>query len=373
MLKIAIIMPLAEQRGGGELMLLDLIRHGRDSGITWMVIFLEDGPMLAQIEAMGVETRLVPSGRLREPHKLIGTIRQIARIAREWQASALLGWMGKSNLYGGPASALARIPSIWYQLSVPVDKNWIDRIANLLPTRAVITLSKAAQRAQGEFYPRRPTPLVYPGVDLERFDLANLPTPAAARERLPLPDAYKRGPLIGIVGRLQRWKGMHVLVEAMPAILDRHPDAHALIVGGQHDLEADYEPYLKQRITTLGLQDQVYMAGLQRNVPEWMQAMDIVIHASDNEPFGIVVIEAMTLGKPVVAGATGGPTEIITEGVNGLLARYGDAAELATAILRYLDDPEFAARIGAQARQRGLDFSTQNYARNCIEAIKQYL
>ncbi len=372
-LRIAIIMPLAEQRGGGELMLLDLMQHGRDAGVTWLVIFMEDGPMRTQIEGYGVETRLVPSGRLREPHKFVGAIREIAQIARSWQASALLGWMGKSNLYGGPASALAGIPCFWYQLSVPVDKNWIDRIANALPTRAVLTLSKAAQVAQSEFWPRRPVSLVYPGVGLDRFDPSRLPAPVEVRERLALPEPYRVGPLIGIVGRLQRWKGMHVLIDAMPSILAQQPDAHALIVGGKHDMEPDYEPFLQERIRTLGLEERVLMTGLQRNVPEWMQAMDVVIHASDNEPFGIVVIEAMALGKPVVAGAEGGPQEIITEGKDGLLAPYGDAAQLSAAILRYLNTPDFADQTGAAARLKALTFSTENYAHNCIQALRQYL
>jgi glycosyltransferase involved in cell wall biosynthesis len=111
------------------------------------------------------------------------------------------------------------------------------------------------------------------------------------------------------------------------------------------------------------------MAGLQRNVPEWVQAMDVFVHASDQEPFGIVIIEAMALGKPVIAGNAGGPTEIITDGVNGLLTAYDDAEALTEAILRYLDDQEFAQSAGIAARQRALQFSTQRYAQNFINTI----
>jgi glycosyltransferase involved in cell wall biosynthesis len=363
-------MPLAEQRGGGELMLLDLLQHGRGCGVEWTVIFLEDGPMRFQVEALGVESRVVASGRLRQFGPYVAAIRKIAKIARERRADALLGWISKANLYTGPAGILARVPVFWYQLVVPSDKNWMDRIATALPARAVLTLSKAGQQAQKALWPHRPAPLVYPGVALDRFDPAALPCPREARRRLGLPDT---GPLIGIVGRLQRWKGMHVLVDAAPALLAAHPDAHVVIVGGRHEMEARYEADLFAQIDRLGLKERVIMAGFQTNVPEWMQAMDIIVHASDNEPFGIVVIEAMALGKPVVAGNAAGPTEIITEGVDGILTPYGDAQRLAQGILSYLADAEMSRRVGCAARERALEFSTERYAGNCVRVLREFL
>jgi glycosyltransferase involved in cell wall biosynthesis len=179
------------------------------------------------------------------------------------------------------------------------------------------------------------------------------------------------GPLIGIVGRLQRWKGMHTLVEAMPKILDHDPDAHALIVGGQDDAEPEYTPFLDQLIRDHGLREKVLRVGFQSNVPLWMQAMDVVVHASDHEPFGIVIIEAMALAKPVVAGDEGGPREIITENENGLLAQYEDDDQLARQILRYLQDPALAQRLGQNARARALDFTPEKYAHRFIDVVEE--
>ena len=212
--------------------------------------------------------------------------------------------------------------------------------------------------------------VVYPGVEMDRFDSDKLPTPAEAKRRLGLP---LEGPIIGIVGRLQHWKGMHVLVEALPQILRTHPNTHCVLVGGDHALEPDYPAFLRTQIDRLALADKVTLTGLQANVPEWMQAMDVIVHASDHEPFGIVVIEAMALGKPVVAGDTAGPTEVITDGVHGLLTPYGDAPALAGAVLRYLDDPEFAQQTGAAARIRAQEFSTRRYAENCVAALQSLM
>ncbi|MHC5741388.1 MAG: glycosyltransferase [Nostoc sp.] len=369
-MKVIIVMPLAEQRGGGEMMLWDLVQQGRNAGVEWLVIFLEDGPMVEQVKSLGIDARVVESGRLRQIHRFIGAVLRIAAIARRERADIIVNWMWITHISGGLAAMLAGLPAVWYQLEVPSDKTWLVRIATLIPARAIITLSQDGKQAQAEIWPHRPTPLVYPGVALDRFEPNALPTPEEARRKLGLP---LHGPLIGIVGRLQRWKGMHVLVQAMPKILQKYPDAHCLVVGGKHDLEPDYEDFLKAEIAALGLKNQVIMAGLQRNIPEWVQAMDVFVHASDNEPFGIVIIEAMALGKPVIAGSAGGPTEIITDGMNGLLTPYGDAEQLAIAILRYLDEQEFARSAGIAARERALDFSTQNYAQNFINAIRSVM
>jgi len=369
-MKIAIIMPLAEQRGGGELMLWHLMQQGRDAGVEWVVIFTESGPMVAQVAGLGIETHVIEAGRLRQVHRFVLTVLRIAALLRQMQAEAVFSWMSKSHLYGSPAAGLAHTPALWYQLGMPSTASRLEMAATLLPARGILACSIAGARAQARMLPPRPLAVVYPGVELERFAPTRLPTPAEARRRLGLPP---EGPLIGIVGRLQRWKGIHVLIEAMPQVLQRYPDAHCVVVGGKHALEADYAPYLERRVAELGLTQAVIMAGLQSNIPEWMQAMDVFVHASDREPFGIVIIEAMALGKPVIAGNAGGPTEIITHGVHGLLTPFGDADALAAAVLCYLDNSDLAQRLGQAAHERALEFSTQQYARNFIAALTRLL
>lgn len=369
-LKIAVVMPLAEQRGGAEMALDRLVREGRDLGVEWLVIFLESGPMVQQFQQYGVEIRVVEARRLSDLPRYLKAVRRIASIVKETRCHLIYGWMSKAQLYGGPAALLAGVPAFWQQHGLPSPTNWMDRVATLLPARGILTCSETVSRAQARLKPVRPMRAVYSGVDLERFDPDALPTPAEVRERFGLP---RNGPLIGIVGRLQRWKGMHVLLGAMPEIRRHHPDAHCVLVGGEHALEPDYPAFLEGRIVALNLGDHVTLTGMQNNVPEWMQAMDVIVHASDCEPLGLVILEAMALGKPVVAGSSGGPTEIVSEEKNGLLAPYGDERALASAVLRYLDDPAFARRVGCVARQQALSFSTHRYAENNVSAIRSIL
>jgi glycosyltransferase involved in cell wall biosynthesis len=361
-LRAAIVMPLAEQRGGSEVMLRQLVEHTPAAGPRWLVIFLRDGPMVGELRRLGAAVEVVEAGRLREPHRHAAAVARIAGLAHRRRADVIVGWMVKSQLYAGPAALLAGLPVVWYQLGAPSARAWLDRAATALPAAGILAVSETAAQAQAQIRPRRPVRVVHPGVELGRFDPARLPSPLQARARLGLPQDR---PLVGIVGRLQHWKGMHVLVDAMARIAG----AHCVIVGGGHDLEPDYPALLERQIAGLGLQGSVTLAGLQPDVALWMQAMDVVVHASDREPFGIVLLEAMALGKPVVAGSEGGPREIVSDGVDGVLTPFGDRAALASAILRYLDDPGFARAAGVAARTRAADFGVDRYARNVAAAV----
>ena len=367
--RVLLVMPLGEQLGGGEMMFRQLLQHARDGRVEWIVVFTRDGPMVQEVRALGVETHLIPAGRLRHVVRRWAAIRAIARLARERRASMVFGWMVAAQTTAGPAAMLAGVPCAWYQVGLP-EPDWMDRLATLLPARGVLVLSRDCAAAQARIWPHRPQRLVYPGASLERFDAARQEPPAEARAALGLPGD---GALIGIVGRLQHWKGMHVLLDALGAVRARHPAARVVIVGGVHDPEPDYAAALHAQVRRLGLERVVTFAGFQPDVPRWMQAMDIIVHASDREPFGIVVIEAMALGKPVVAGAAGGPAEVITPGVNGLLAPFGDAPALAAALLRYLDDPSLAAHCAAGAAVRAREFSARRYAESFTDALLDLL
>jgi glycosyltransferase involved in cell wall biosynthesis len=366
-LRVLVVMPLAVPLGGGEQMLRHLLRHGRAPSIEWIVVFLRPGPMADEARALGLAVHVIDAGRFRQVLRRSRAVWRVAALARARQVDLVLGWMVAGQLVAGPAALLARVPCVWYQMGTP-RPDWLDRMATLLPARGVLVLSRAAAAAQARVWPSRRQWLVYPGASLDAFDPSALPTPREARRRLGLQiDA----PLVGMVARLQRWKGVHVLVDAMAIVHAARPGVRAVIVGGPHETEPRYPAELSAQVESLGLGAVVRFAGFQPNVAEWMQAADVIVHASDREPFGIVVIEAMALGKPVVAGAAGGPAEIITDGVDGALVPYGDAPALARAVLRYLDDAPFASRLAAAARARAAAFDDRTYAAKVIAALRE--
>jgi hypothetical protein len=366
-MRCTIVMPLAEQRGGAESMLLHLVRDGRGLGLDWRIVFLEDGPMVAECRAAGTPATVVPAGRLREIHRYVRSVARLGREFRRERPDVVVGWMTKAQLYAGPAARLAGAPAIWCQQGMASSRSGLDRAATALPARGVVAVSQAGGRAQRVLRPHRPVEVVYPGVDLERFDQGRLPLPADARARLGLPAG---GAIVGIVARLQRWKGVHVLVEALPHVIRRHPDLHCVIVGGVHELEPGYEASLRRMVADLGLEGRVIFAGRQPEVPLWLQAMDVVVHASADEPFGLTIVEAMALGKPVVGAASGGPLEIVRDSIDGLLVPHADTRALAFAVIRLLEDAELARRLGKAAQQRAGEFSSRRYAVRFAAAVR---
>jgi len=232
----------------------------------------------------------------------------------------------------------------------------------------VLTCSEAGALAQRQIWPHRRVRVVHPGVDLADFDPDTVPFSEEAREILNLPQNV---PIVGIIGRLQTWKGMHVFVDAIARVHSDYPDLKGVIVGGKHDLEPEYPDRLRLQIDNYGLADTIMLAGFQPNPATWLSAFDVFVHASDREPFGLVVIEAMAMGLPVVASDTAGPTEVITHGKNGLLASFGRDDLLAREIRRYLDDPKWAEEVAQSARVRAQDFSATAFASRVEHAVQQ--
>jgi glycosyltransferase involved in cell wall biosynthesis len=355
-------MPVATQRGGAELMLVDLARHAHEHGTRLLVAFLEDGPLVGEVAACGADVQIIAASRLRHAHRGPPAVAQLARLLRRARVDVAISWMSKAHLYGAPAGLAGGVPTVLYHLEPPPG-DWL-RLATALPSAGVITVSDDLAGYVRRVRPRLPVRVVRPGVDLERFDPAALPPVGDARAALGLPQV----PIVGTVARLQRWKGVHVLIEAMPHVREAIPDAVCVVVGGPHDTEPGYEPYLRRRVAELGLQDAVRFAGFRTDIPLWRHAMDVNVNASQHEPFSVGVLEAMALGRPVIGCDSGGTPEVIRDGVNGILVPFGDVAALAAAIGRVLADPALAARIGQAARRSVAGLSTSVFAGRLVAA-----
>src|SRR6266498_3094819 len=102
-MKAAIVMPLGEQRGGAELLLRHLAKEARHLDATWILVFLEDGPLAAEFRDLGFHTKVLNAGRLRQPHRWAATILRIARLLRAEKPDVVVAWMAKAHFYSGPA------------------------------------------------------------------------------------------------------------------------------------------------------------------------------------------------------------------------------------------------------------------------------
>jgi len=167
--------------------------------------------------------------------------------------------------------------------------------------------------------------------------------------------------VIACIGRVQRRKGQLDLLEAFGELAARHPDAVLLICGDTGDTE--FVAQIKNRISDLGLESRVMLPGFRDDVASLIRYCELVVHPAHSEGFGLAVLEAMAAGKPVIATRSGGPEEIIEDGVSGLLVPPATPTLLGEAMERVLADIEFAKSIANAARIRAAKFTTAESAR----------
>jgi glycosyltransferase involved in cell wall biosynthesis len=347
-LSVLVTVPWGARLGGAEEMLWLWLRHASGTGVEPRLVFFEDGPFPEETAALGVDTDVVPTGRLRQPGRVAGAVGALAARIRRERPDVILNWVAKAQVYGGAAALRAGHSerTLWWQHGVP-HGHWLDRLATAVPARAVGCSSAAAAARQAAMRPRRPTFVVHPGVDIDRIDQAGAPT--------PLPAAADGRIVLGIVGRLQPWKGQHHFLRALAALRASGHDVHGLLVGGEaHGFSAGYGAELERLTRDLDLTDAVTMTGQVPDAGPYIDSMDVLVNASENEPFGIVLIEAMARGVPVVAVADAGPREIVVPEETGILIPRPDATLLADVLDRLVADGDLRSRLGAEGRRRAI-------------------
>jgi glycosyltransferase involved in cell wall biosynthesis len=155
---------------------------------------------------------------------------------------------------------------------------------------------------------------------------------------------------VGVVANLRAVKGLEVFVEAAAQLGAAVPDVHFEIAG-----EGELRPRLEQRIQELGLTGRFTLPGSVRNIPAFLETLDVAVLCSLAEGMSNAILEYMAAGRPIVATAVGHTTHVIDDRVHGLLVPPGNAPALAEAIGRLLREPTFAARLGEAARRRARD------------------
>lgn len=155
--------------------------------------------------------------------------------------------------------------------------------------------------------------------------------------------------LVGMVASLSEGKRQDLLVKAAKQLSMVHPECRFLLVGipGQ----VDYAEKIRRMIESLGLEKRVIMTGFQEDIPSLMQALDVLVLPSNNEAFGIVLLEAMANGRVIVGSDSGAIPEIVRHGESGLLFTPGDPEALAQALLRLIRSPEERVWMGEQGKE----------------------
>ena len=191
--------------------------------------------------------------------------------------------------------------------------------------------------------------VIWNGVDVETYDINSddIKSDASDVRKKYCLDGKK---VFGILARLIEWKGIKGFVKAADVVFKKVPNSKALIIG---DGDEQYIIEIKKLIQSLGISDKIIFTGYQCDVAKFFSLIDVVVNASIRpEPLGRTIIEAMAMGKPVVANASGGPMVQIIDGVTGFLVTNGDTQQMGEAIVRLFENQLLYQKMSIAARER---------------------
>lgn len=271
-----------------------------------------------------------------------------------------LGWGILAKLF---------IPSIKIvaarRVDFPVSTNLLSRFKYMgKATDAVVAISENIRRVLlNDGVAAQKIHLIHSGVDVHRFGNDRVPVDFREKWQIP-PDSV----LIGTIAAFVFHKDYQNYIRAAAKALSRNPKLHFMAVGDGERL-----PVMKELAQELGIGDKICFAGMQKEVGGFLKAFDIFVLASKKEGLGTSVLDAMSVGLPIIGTKAGGIPEMIEPGISGLLVEKRNPEALAEAMLKLAEDPDLRKRLGEGALSRGKHFSKERMTQMNLELYKKLL
>ena len=347
MIRLLSIQPVAE-RGGSDQALVRLTASLPSDEFECHVVVPGEPPLRAELEATGATVHVVPMRRISTSNALGAwalyvlawpvAVFRLARLTRRLRVD-LVHTNSLHSWYGWAVAKLTRRPHAWHAREIVVQSAAALRLERRLARGAAVVI--AVSHAVASQLDPKNVVVVHESVDATVFT----PTRAGRfRSGLGIPDD---APLVAIAGRIDTWKGIDVLLDAWPAVVAAMPDARLVIAGGAVLGKEAYAAGLERRAADL---PGVHWTGPRDDVADLLADSDAVaVPSTEPEPYGLVAVEALASGTPVVASDAGGIREIVEAAVPGAgtLVSPSDAPALATALVTVLE----AARPTSTARR----------------------
>jgi glycosyltransferase involved in cell wall biosynthesis len=341
---------------GAEASLLDTLAALDGERYEKIVILPEPGPLSERLAQAGIRTEFMPLRRFRKtcnPLVLLGHLRNLLAVSRQLAGTIrreridlLHANSNNAQIYGGLAARWAGVPCIWHSRDL-VELGFLGKWMAGHAAR-IISISGAVKRHLCQYGPEEKIVTISNGIDTAALEKGG--DGAAVRREWGIPDnAY----LVGMAGQLVPWKKHALFLKAAAQIAAAIPEARFLIAGANlFDPDSGYEAALRRLAWELGLEGRVTFTGNRADMGSVLASLDLLIHPADKEPLGRVILEAMALGKPVIAVNACGPAEIIHSGADGVLVPANDIEAMAREAIALWRDRSWADRIGDAARAR---------------------
>lgn len=343
-------------------LLADLVRR---PDVAPAAAVFHDGRLLRELARLGVPVELIDQRRLGPA----GCVARIARLLRRHDAAVVHTHRYRENTLGALACGLLlrrrprQVVTVhglpepfrgWRRLKMELYRT-LETAALRAAQPTLIAVSREMQFTLQGRYPACHTIYLPNGIDPAHLKPAR--DPSLMRWDLKL---SRRAPVIAMIGRLAPVKGADLFLWAAHRMLRPRPDLRFLVIG-----DGPERSRLEAQARELGLDGSLQFLGHRDDLPDLLQIVDVLLMPSRHEGMPMSLLEALALGKPVVAAAVGGIPEVIRDQEQGLLVAPENPVQLADACLALLAQPARARELGAQARQRVLrDFSSTRTAAN---------
>jgi glycosyltransferase involved in cell wall biosynthesis len=367
------------QVSGAERVLQTILSEMDRDTLDAVVVCPHESALLKIVSDAGIRAlcvRLLEARFTWRPDRLAGYLVSFARVIREARAAVIAenpDLVHANSIRAGLVMSAAtfglRVPIVWHAHDIlprhPLST--FIRLFTVMSSRnRILAVSHAvARRFRGRvlrpFAKRVQITVVHNSVDLKRFHPDN-EIRARMRRDLELTDRQKA---VGIVGQLTPRKGQLELIKAFKVASGQVPGAVLLIVGeALFNRDELYAQHLEKVTAGLELDEQVRFLGPRSDVHKLLQAMDVLVVNSHEEPFGLTALEGLASGLTVLATRVGGTAEMITHGEDGWLIPPQDDQTLSRALVNLLQVDELRAHLGQRARATAIArFSTDRFIR----------
>ncbi len=326
-----------------------------------------EGPFPATLAREGVPVFPVPFGPLKNVSRVLRAVMQLCRIIREQNAHVLHSNGPQTNVCAGLAGRLEGIPVVWHVRNLLYGSmHDIDRVCAGLATRIVCNSEAIRERFRGSSAWDKSVTILN-AVDLGAFNPQD--SDGSFRRQLGMPPDSM---VVGMVGRIGLGKGHVHFIDAAIRLLRSGMNVQFVIVGdAQISEESARLEMLRRQVKHAQAEERIRFLGFRQDMPQVMRGLDILVLASDAEPCGRVLFEAMASGKAIVATNSGGTPEIVRDGSEGLLVPPRDPDALAVAIRKVVEEPALRQRLGqAGAVRARQEFSVERYVARILDVYE---
>jgi glycosyltransferase involved in cell wall biosynthesis len=341
---------------GGERGLVNTVRRLDKTEFEVVVALPATGSLSEELTAAGAKVVCVDICRLTKTWNPIlllkyyfswlRGVRQLTRLIQDMSIDMVYANSNTAQICAGPAAGRAGIPCIWHSrdlVSLGPLFRWVSKRATL-----VVAISKAVEKhLRDNGVDPLKTRMIHNAVDTDVFK-----SQSRRDEMLERMGVTAENQLVATVGQLVPWKKHDMFLRCAALILQKRPNTMFAIIGD--DMFKDNGSYAAglKKAAERSLPGRIIFPGYCVDMPAMLEGVDVLLHPASREPFGRVIIEAMAMGKPVVAVDSCGPAEIINSEEDGILVPEGDVEAMAAAAVKLLSDDAFARKIGEAARKK---------------------